>query len=429
MKLNIKNISIDDPVKAASNIRARTGISDEEVSKVKAIMDNVMQNGDQAVLNYTKNFDNVELDSILVNSNEIDYAYRLVGKEQVKALKEIKRRLEVAERSVINKLKNIEVRIDGTRISKLLKPVESAGCYVPGGRARYPSTLVMCVVPAKVAGVKRIAVCSPPAKNGTIDPLTLVAADLCGVNEVYKIGGAQSIAAMAYGTETIKPVSKIVGPGSSVVTTAKALASSKVPIDMLAGPTELLVFADEEAHARSIVLDIISQCEHGVDTLCGLITSSKRLADIIVTELCSVIDEIDRGDIVRKSLEKKGFIALCRNNADAIKFINEFAPEHLQVVVKNAKSTSRRIESAGLILVGEYSPSAASDYGLGSNHVLPTLAYAKSRASLSCLDFVKLLNIVESSRTGLKKIIKAVKLLSEAEHLPNHYQAILERLK
>ena len=428
-RLDIRTIAIDDPVSVASDLRTKTAISEEDVSKVRAIMNDVMNNGDKALIDYTLNFDGVKLDSIRVSGKEIENAYNVVSKEQIRALKEVKRRLEISEKTLINKLKNIEVRIDGTKISRLLKPVESVGCYIPGGKARYPSTLIMCAIPAKVAGVKRIAVCSPPTKSGTLDPLTLIAADLCGVNELYKVGGAQSIAAMAYGTETIRPVSKIVGPGGSFVTIAKALASSRVSIDMLAGPTELIVFADASAHARSIALDIISQAEHSTDTFCGLVTNSKELADNVVEELSSIIDRIDRSDIVRKSLEQKGFIALCRNNNDAVKFINEFAPEHLQVIVKGARNASKKIESAGLILVGEYSPSAASDYGLGSNHVLPTLAFAKSRASLSCLDFVKIVSLVECSKAGLKKISKTIKSLSEAENLPNHYDAVMERLK
>lgn len=428
-RLDIRTIAIDDPVKVASDLRRKTAISEENVSKVRAIMNDVMNNGDKALLDYTLNFDGIKLDSIRVSNKEIENAYKVVSKEQIRALKEVKRRLEITEKTLINKLKNIEVRIDGTKISRLLKPVESVGCYIPGGKARYPSTLIMCAIPAKVAGVKRIAVCSPPTKSGTLDPLTLIAADLCDVNEIYKVGGAQSIAAMAYGTETIRLVSKIVGPGGSFVTIAKTLASSRVSIDMLAGPTELIVFADASAHARSIALDIISQAEHSTDTFCGLVTNSKELADNVAEELSSIIDRIDRSDIVKKSLGQKGFIALCRNNNDAVKFINEFAPEHLQVIVKGARNVSKKIESAGLILVGEYSPSAASDYGLGSNHVLPTLAFAKSRASLSCLDFVKIVSLVECSKAGLKKISKTIKLLSEAENLPNHYDAVMERLK
>lgn len=427
-RVNVRIVTIDDPVKNAANLRTKTSISDEQVSKVKTIMDDVAKYGDKALIDYTFNFDGVKLDSIRVASNEIDKAYTLVRREQIRALKEIKRRLETAERTVINKLKNIVVRFDGTRISKLLKPVESVGCYIPGGMARYPSTMIMCAVPAKVAGVKRIVACTPPMKDGSIDPLTLVAADLCGVKEIFKIGGAQSIAAMAYGTETIKPVSKIVGPGGIFVTIAKVLASSKVSIDMLAGPTELLILADESADPKNLALDIISQAEHSSDTFCGLVTCSKKLAENVAIELSNSVDRIERSDIVSRSLEQNGFIALCKNYNDAVKFVNELAPEHLQVITKDAIRLGNKIESAGLILVGEYTPAAASDYCFGSNHVLPTLAFARSRASLSCLDFVKLVSVVESNRSGLAKIAGVVRLMSEAEDLPNHYKAIMARL-
>ncbi|MFY3739978.1 MAG: histidinol dehydrogenase [Candidatus Nitrosomirales archaeon] len=427
-RVNVRIITIDDPAKNAQNLRAKTSISDEQVSKVKAIMDSVARDGDKALIDYTLNFDGIKLDSIRVASNEIDNAYKLVSKEQLRALREIKRRLETAEKAVLNKLKKIEVRFDGAKISKLLKPVESVGCYVPGGKARYPSTAIMCAVPAKVAGVKRIVVCTPPTKDGSVDPMTLVAADLCGVNEIYKVGGAQSIAAMAYGTETIKPVSKIVGPGGTFVTIAKVLASSRVSIDMLAGPTELLVLADESADPLSLALDIVAQSEHSVDTFCGLVTCSKKLADSVANELSNAVSSIDRSEIVSKSLEQNGFIALCKNYNDAVRFTNELAPEHLQLMTKDARKLVGKIESAGLILVGAYTPSAASDYGFGSNHVLPTLAFARSRASLSSLDFVKLVSVVESSKEGLKKIAGLVKLMSESEDLPNHYRAIKARL-
>lgn len=428
-RLDIKTITIDDPVKTAASLRVRSSVSDETVDKVKAIMQDVVKNGDTALLDYTLKLDGVKLDSIAVNAKEIDNAYKLVSKEQVRALKTVKSRLEKAERAVIGKLKNIEVRIGGTKISKFLKPIESVGCYIPGGKARYPSTVIMCAIPARVAGVKRIVICSPPTKSGTLDPLTLVAADLCGVHEIYKVGGAHSIAALAYGTETIRPVSKIVGPGGQFVTIAKALSASRVSIDMLAGPTELIVFADGKANARSIALDMISQAEHSSDTFCGLVTNSSKLAERVVEEISTISENIDRGEIVRKSLEQQGFIALCKTRDDAVKFINEFAPEHLQIITKDARTISKKIESAGLVLVGEYTPSAASDYGLGSNHVLPTSTFARSRASLSCLDFVKLLNVVESSRKGLKEIVDVIALLSKTENLPTHYEAVKERLK
>ncbi|MFQ5921046.1 MAG: histidinol dehydrogenase, partial [Nitrososphaerales archaeon] len=428
----VRTIAVGDPVNDAASLRATTSISDEQVSRVKAIMDEVAVKGDRSLIDYTQTFDGVKLDSLIVTGTEIEKAYSAVSRPQLRALKEMKARLERAEKTVIGRLskKKIGLRFGGVKITKLLRPVASAGCYIPGGRARYPSTMIMCAVPARVAGVKRIAACTPPRKDGSVDPLTLVAADLCGVSEIYRVGGAQSIAAMAYGTESIQPVSKIVGPGGTFVTVAKFLASSRVSIDMLAGPTELLVIADERADPRSVALDLISQAEHSTDTFCGVVTWSKKFAERFASDLSDALDGMEeRTEIVRSSLEQNGFMALCRNYGDAVRFANELAPEHLQVIARDARKIGAKIESAGLILLGDYATSAASDYGFGSNHVLPTLGFAKSRASLSCLDFVKMVSVVESSREGLRKVAGTVKELSEAEDLPNHYRAVMERLK
>jgi histidinol dehydrogenase len=223
----------------------------------------------------------------------------------------------------------------------MVKPVASVGCYVPGGKARYLSTVVMCTVPAKVAGVKRIVVISPPRKDGTIDSLTLVAADICGVDEFYKVGGAQGIAGLAYGTRSIRPVSKIVGPGSMFVTAAKLVASSTVSTDMVAGPTELLIYADTTADSKLIAIDLISQAEHSIDTICGLVTTSDRLAAEVQKHVdCTITKNITRLDIVKKSLESNGFIAVCKNETSCIEFVNEFAPEHLELICKNADNIS-----------------------------------------------------------------------------------------
>ncbi|HEY7506754.1 MAG TPA: histidinol dehydrogenase, partial [Nitrososphaera sp.] len=314
------------------------------------------------------------------------------------------------------------------RIDRQVKPVSSVGCYIPGGKARYPSTVVMCVVPAKLAGVKRIVAISPPRKDGTIDPLTLVAADMCGVDEFYKVGGAHGIAALAFGTQSIKPVSKIVGPGGSFVTAAKVAASRNVSIDMVAGPTELLIYADAGASPRLVAVDLVSQAEHGSDTVCGLVTASDRLAAQVQSEVESLVDRITRSDIVKSSLEQNGFLAVCRNESDCIEFVNEFAPEHLEIMSKNADRVARKIDSAGLVLIGESTPSSASDYCLGSNHVLPTLGFGKSRASLSVLDFVKIVNKVKASKSGLKKIERSVREIAGAEGLLNHYEAVKARM-
>jgi histidinol dehydrogenase len=312
-------------------------------------------------------------------------------------------------------------------LTRLLKPIESVGCYVPGGKARYPSTLLMCCTPANVAGVKRIVVLTPPQKDGSIDPLTLVAADICGVQEIYKLGGAQGIAALAYGTESIKKVDKIVGPGGIFVTTAKTMVSNRVAIDMVAGPTELLIFSDSKADPRLVALDLISQSEHSDDTICGLVTTSKRMAMRVREEVIMMIrnkDGVQRSGIVARSLKENGFIVLCKRESTAIDFINEFAPEHLELMSVNARSIVNKIRSAGLILIGRHTPSAASDYCLGSNHVLPTLGFAKSRAALSVLDFIKIVSCIELTRGGLRKIESCVREITTAEGLINHYKAV-----
>jgi histidinol dehydrogenase len=288
----------------------------------------------------------------------------------------------------------------------------------------------MCAVPAKVAGVRRIVAISPPMQDdGSIDPLTLVAADICGVDEFYKAGGAQGIAALAYGTESIKQVSKIVGPGGMYVTAAKLAASAAVSTDMVAGPTELLVYADAGADARLVAIDLISQAEHSPDTVCGLVTASEKLALQVQSEVEAISKDIARSDIVTKSMAQNGFAAVCRDEKACIEFVNEFAPEHLEIIAKKAESVAKKIESAGLVLLGPDAPSSASDYCLGSNHVLPTLGFGKSRASLSVLDFVKVTNRVAVTGKGLAKIDSAVKEIATAEGLPNHYEAVKARRK
>jgi histidinol dehydrogenase len=320
------------------------------------------------------------------------------------------------------------VSSDGVRIDRMVKPVASVGCYIPGGSARYPSTVVMCAVPAKVASVKRIVALSPPRRDGTIDPLTLVAADICRVDEFYKVGGAQGIAAIAYGTQSIRPVSKIVGPGGMFVTAAKLVASATVSTDMVAGPTELLIYADATADSQLIAVDLISQAEHSTDTICGLVTTSDKLASEVKMQVESIIKNITRLDIAKKSLENNGFVVVCRDESSCIEFVNEFAPEHLEIMCKYADAVAQKIDSAGLVLIGQYAPSSASDYSLGSNHVLPTLGFGKSRASLSVLDFIKIVNKVKVNKLGLAKVDRSLREITSAEGLLNHYEAVKARM-
>ncbi|HEX5921894.1 MAG TPA: histidinol dehydrogenase [Nitrososphaeraceae archaeon] len=425
----IKKIRVGNVVKEANIIRGSNRIPQKSVIVEKIIKD-VIKFGDNALIKYTKKYDNVKIDSILVDKAELRKAYKEVTTNQLNSLKKSKKLLERSEKMLLERLTGIILSQDGVRIEKVLKPIDSVGCYVPGGRARYPSTLMMCVVPAIIAGVNRICVVSPPMKDGRIDPVTLVAADICDIDEVYRVGGAQAVAALAYGTKTISKVDKIVGPGGLFVNIAKFLVSNKIAIDMIAGPTELLIYADSKSDPNFVVKDLISQAEHSTDTICGVVTTSESLASKLESEITKTLNSsLPRLEIVSRSLKKNGFIALCKNYEDVISFINELAPEHLEVLSENSIKISSKVKTAGIVLLGKYSPSSASDYCLGSNHVLPTTEVGKSKSSLSVLDFVKLVNHITVTRIGLQSVQKYIKELAFAEGLPNHYYAVQERFR
>ncbi len=396
---------------------------------VESILRNVKKNGDEAVRKYEKKFSGAHLSSLRLTQREIKNAYSKTSKTELCALRLAKERLERTESAILSLLKNKTMSNSGIKITKKFVPINSVGCYIPGGLARYPSSVIMSVVPAKVAGVKRVAVASPPNSDGKIDSLTIVAADICGVDEIYKTGGAQSIAALSYGTKSIPKVDKIVGPGGAFVTAAKFLSSDQTGIDMLAGPTELGIIADNSANPEFVALDLVSQAEHSSDTFCYLITTSERLAKSVSNSVSKLLPIIQRDDIVKSSLKNNGFIAICQTSTAMIKLANALAPEHLQIMTKNPEFISSKIITPGLILLGDNTPSSASDYILGSNHILPTSGFGKIRGSLSVLDFVKIKTQVTSSRSSLLKISKYLKVLAEAEGLSNHYEAVRGRLK
>jgi len=396
-------------------------------SNVKAIVNTVVKNGDAALITLTEQFDEARLEAkdLQVTSREIKDAYNEVSQEQVAALKFMKNKVSAFEKLTL-KQAGFKTSSEGITVQNVLRPIESVGCYVPGGQAAYPSTLVMTAVPAKTAGVPRIVVCSPPNAEGEVTPLVLVAADICEVNEVYKVGGAQAIAALAYGTETIKPVKKIVGPGSKYVTVAKVLVSKDVAIDMPAGPSEVLVLADETANPQFIAFDMISQAEHGGDSVAGLITTSEKTALQVQENLVEFAVSAPRGEMVLEALGKYGFIIVCSSMDEAVALVNRFAPEHLEVVAADAEVLAEKL-TAGLILVGPYSPVALSDYGSGTNHVLPTGGFAQAFSGLSALDFTRRVSIVECSKAGLEKVKGNIKVMTDAENLPNHSKAIEAR--
>jgi len=396
---------------------------------VESILKNVQKNGDNAIRKYEKKFSGANLSSLRLTQKEIKNAYSKVSKSELGALRLAKARIKKTESVIKSILKNKTINNNGIKISKKFIPIQSVGCYIPGGLAKYPSSVIMSVVPAKVAGVKRVVVVSPPNSDGKINPLTIVAANICGADEIYKTGGAQSIAALSYGTKTISKVDKIVGPGGSFVTTAKSLISDRTGIDMLAGPTELGIIADNSTNSKFVALDLISQAEHSSDTLCYLITTSQKLAKSVSKIISEIIPKIQRGNFVKTSLKNNGFIAICQTKSDMIQLVNFLAPEHLQIMTKNPESFSSKITSPGLILLGNNTPSSASDYVLGSNHILPTNGFGKIRGSLSVLDFIKVNTQVTCSKSSLSKISKYLEILTNAEGLPNHYEAVRGRLK
>ena len=394
----------------------RQKTSEKDRKTVQSILNDVRKNGDSAVKKYEQKFNGRKTSQLRVSAKEIKEAQSKISREEVTALQTMSARLS-------NSSPKIQVRG-----SRKFVPIPSVGCYIPGGQARYPSSVVMSVIPAKFAGVKRIIVISPPGRDGKIDPLTIVAAKKCGATEIYKVGGAQAIGALAYGTKSIPKVDKIVGPGGKFVSIAKSLVSEQTAIDMVAGPTELGIIADASSDPELVALDLISQAEHSKDTMCFVITQSKTMAKQIQKSIEKLISGTERSSIIKESISKNGFVAVCKSQNEMIELANKIAPEHLELMAKNSKSISKKITGPGLLLVGKNTPSAASDYLLGTNHILPTNGFGRTRGGLSVLDFLKLQTVVESNKSALRNIIRNLETLTDAEDLPNHYKAVKRRL-
>ena len=407
------------------NIRRQTNGSNN-YEYVKKIMNDVEKNKDKSLLKYSLKFDKVILtaNELKVKNKEIQEAYTILNPIIVKELKNLKKSIEMTEKKIMkafkSSVKNVTINNGQSFIKYNLAPLNSVGCYVPGGKAVYPSSLIMSAVPARIAGVNRIIVCSPPSSDKKISASVLVAADLCNINEIYKVGGAQAIAAMGYGTNIIKPVEKIVGPGNYFVYQAKKIISEKVGIDLPAGPSELLIIADDTADKELIVNDLFAQSEHGSDSLCGVVTTSKKLSSDIIKLIKKRLPNIERKEIVKKSLLKNGFVVRCNSIQQCINFTNDFAPEHLEIMTKEQDKVAKRITTSGVVLVGNYTPAAFSDYGLGTNHILPTGGSAKFYSALSSIDFTRRFFIAKTTKTSLKNNLKKIEILSEQEGLFNH---------
>jgi histidinol dehydrogenase len=400
--------------------RQKTSAKDRKV--VQSILDDVRKNGDAAVKKYEQKFNRRKTKSLRVSKKEIKEAK--ITKSQFNALRLSALRLSKAQRTLKKKLLDSVSKLPGISFV----PISTVGCYVPGGQARYPSSAIMSTITAAEAGVNRIVVVSPPGPDGKLDPMTVYVAEKCDA-ELYKVGGAQAIGALAFGTKTIPKVDKIVGPGGKFVSIAKAIISEQTSIDMIAGPTELGIIVDASADPELVALDLISQAEHSNDTMCFVVTKSKTIAKQIQKSLEKLISVVERSEIVKQSISKNGFIAICKNQDEVINFANKIAPEHIELMVKNAKTLSKRITGPGLVLIGNNTPSSASDYLLGTNHILPTSGFGRTRGGLSVLDFLKLKTVVEIKKVTLSEISDDLKTLTDAEGLPNHYKAVERRLK
>ncbi|MDC0203316.1 histidinol dehydrogenase [Candidatus Nitrosopelagicus sp.] len=400
----------------------RQKTSKKDRKNVQSILDDVKKNGDSAVKKYEQKFNGKKTKQLRISKQDSKNA--MITKAEFDSLKLSALRLSKTQR-ILNKSLLQSVK----KISNVsFVPIPSVGCYIPGGQARYPSSAIMSVITAAEAGVKRIVVVSPPDSNGKIDPMTITVAEYAGA-EIYKVGGAQAIAALAYGTKSIQKVDKIVGPGGKFVSIAKAIVSEETSIDMIAGPTELGIIVDSSADSELVAYDLVSQAEHSNDTMCFVITTSKSKATQIQKSLEKLIPNVERSSIIKQSISKNGFIAICKNQNDVIELANKIAPEHMELMVKGAKALSKKITGPGLVLIGNNTPSSASDYLLGTNHILPTNGFGRTRGGLSVLDFLKLQTVVETKKTDLKEISDNLKILTDAEGLPNHYKAVERRLK
>ncbi len=410
-------------------ILERTSVDIEAIrGSVQRIVKDVQERGDKALIEYTKRFDKVDLTAsqMKVTESEIKDAYSKTPSSLLEALEHSARNIERFHRSQLT-MQDQEIEIQqGIVLSRVRRPIGRVGIYIPGGVYPYPSTALMTIIPARVAGVNQIVVCSPPRHEGTIPPSILVSCDLAGATEIYKAGGAQAIAAMAYGTESLPRVDKIFGPGNPYVTTAKLLIFPKIDIDLPAGPSEVLVLADDSADARLIAADMISQAEHGPEGASPaiLVTDSASLADKVQNEIERMLEKAPNRRGIEASLDSCGAILLAKDLDEALKFVNQYAPEHLEIMVMNPTRILDGVANAGSILVGDYSPVAAGDYATGANHVLPTGGHAKTRSGLSVEDFIKTITVQRLSKKGLENLKKTINVLADAEKLHAHGRAV-----
>lgn len=401
----------------------------EQIDKiVLEIINNVRKNGDQALFDYAEKFDRVVLKNLLVSDDEFAEAESLVSKKFVEAIEAAKENIKTFHEAQIEKSWFLN-KADGVMIGQQITPMDRVGVYIPGGKAAYPSTVLMNLIPAHLAGVPSIYIATPPQADGKINPHVLVAAKSVGVDQIFKMGGAQAVAAFAYGTETVQKVDKIVGPGNDFVARAKKWVYGDVAIDMIAGPSEICIVADDSARANYVAADLLSQAEHDEAATAICITTSIRLAEQIKKEIDKQLAELERHEIAEASIENNGRIIIVRNLNEAFTLVNEIAPEHLQLMIENATDHLPNVKHAGAIFLGHYSPEPLGDYLAGPNHTLPTSGTAKFASPLGVYDFMKKSSIIRYSKAALLKEADFIETLANMEGLGAHAKSIEIRRK
>ena len=411
------------------NELSRSQFSHDDVNTiVKGILDDVKLRGDQALYDYNKKFDNVSLSSLQVTEKEIEDAFNRLDKE---LLDVIRYSHENIVRYHTKQKRNdfLDKDTDGVILGQIINPIEKVGIYVPGGTAAYPSTVLMNAVPAKVAGVEEIVMVTPPNEDGTISDVILAAAKIAGVTKIFKVGGAQAVAALSYGTETIPAVYKIVGPGNIFVAMAKKMVFGEVAIDMVAGPSEVLIISDDSSDPVHIAADLLSQAEHDKLAACILVTTSEELAKSVAIEIESQLAELPRQEIARESINNNGKIIIAKSIEEAILISNEIAPEHLELAVMDPFALLSKIKNAGSIFLGHNTPEPLGDYLAGPNHTIPTSGTAKFASPLSVDDFIKKSSVIYYSKEALEKVKDKVILFAESEGLTAHANSVRKRFK
>jgi histidinol dehydrogenase len=412
-------------------MKRSSGANPDIMPKVKKLMDGIKKNGDKDLIkNFTKRFGKKNYSSLAVSKEEIKDAYKDVSSEFIIGIKQMIKNITAVHVAQLPNKKDVVVNSEkGISVWREWRAIEKVGLYVPGGKAVYPSTVLMNVIPAKIAGCDEIIMCSPPRGNGQIPAATLVAADMVGIKKIYKIGGVEAIAAMTYGTETIPNVYKIFGPGNSYVTAAKMIALETISIDMPAGPSEVFIIADETANSAYIAADLLADGEHGEDSACVLITTSQKIAEQTIQEIEKQLPKLSTKAWITESLKRYGLIAITDSLDEAVAFTNKYAPEHLEIMTKNSEAVTEQIKNAGSVFLGDYTAKATGDYATGANHVLPTGGMAKMYPPLGVDAFGKWMQIQKCTKEGLQKIKNTVETVADIEQLPGHKNSVSIRFE